>query len=70
MAAPHSATGARLISTQTTSTSHGPQPPRLSEPRSNKQASDLNPPWRLDELLRALAAAGVPRFADAIRAWR
>lgn len=32
-----------------------------------QQASDLNPPWPTDELLRALATAGVPRFADAIR---
>jgi len=29
---------------------------------------DLNPPWPLDELLRALTTAGVPRFVDAIRA--
>src|SRR5919197_846666 len=29
-----------------------------------QQAADLNPPWELDELLRALATAGVPRFAD------
>jgi predicted nucleic acid-binding protein len=35
-----------------------------------QQASDLNPPWPLDELLRALTTAGVPRFADAIRAQR
>lgn len=35
-----------------------------------QQAADLNPPWPLDELLRALATAGVPRFADAIRAQR
>lgn len=33
-----------------------------------QQASDLKPPWPLDELLRALTTAGVPRFADAIRA--
>lgn len=35
-----------------------------------QQATDLNPPWPLDELLRALTTAGVPRFADAIRARR
>ena len=35
-----------------------------------QQAADLNPAWPLDELLRALTAAGVPRFADAIRAQR
>jgi predicted nucleic acid-binding protein len=33
-----------------------------------QQAADLHPPWHLDELLRALTTAGVPRFADAIRA--
>lgn len=32
------------------------------------QAVDLNPPWPLDELLRALERAGVPRFVAAIRA--
>lgn len=36
----------------------------------DQQAADLNPPWPLDELLRALATAGVPRFADFIRAQR
>jgi hypothetical protein len=36
----------------------------------DQQAADLNPPWPLDELLRAVTAAGVPRFADAIRAQR
>jgi len=35
-----------------------------------QQAADLNPPWPLDELLRALTTAGVPRFANAIRAQR
>jgi predicted nucleic acid-binding protein len=35
-----------------------------------QQAADLNPPWPLDELLRALATVGVSRFADAIRAQR
>jgi len=35
-----------------------------------QQAADLNPRWPLDELLRALTTAGVPRFADAIRAQR
>jgi predicted nucleic acid-binding protein len=35
-----------------------------------QQAADLNPAWPLDELLRALTTAGVPRFADAIRAQR
>jgi predicted nucleic acid-binding protein len=35
-----------------------------------QQAADLNPPWPLDQLLSALATAGVPRFADAIRAQR
>jgi predicted nucleic acid-binding protein len=35
-----------------------------------QQASDLNPPWPLEELLRALTTAGVPRFADTIRAQR
>ena len=35
-----------------------------------QQASDLDPPWPLHELLRALTTAGVPRFADAIRAQR
>jgi hypothetical protein len=33
-----------------------------------QQAADLHPPWQLDELLRALTTAGVPRFADAIGA--
>jgi len=33
-----------------------------------QQAADLNPPWPLEELLRALTTAGVPRFVDAIRA--
>jgi hypothetical protein len=28
---------------------------------------DLNPPWPLDELLRALTKAGVPRFAETAR---
>jgi predicted nucleic acid-binding protein len=35
-----------------------------------QQAADLNPAWPLDELLRALTTAGVPRFADTIRAQR
>jgi predicted nucleic acid-binding protein len=35
-----------------------------------QQAADLNPPWQLDELLRALTRAGVARFVDAIRAPR
>ena len=35
-----------------------------------QQAGDLNPPWPLDELLRALTKAGVPRFVDAVRAQR
>jgi len=35
-----------------------------------QQAADLNPPWPLDELLRAFTTAGVPRFADAVRAQR
>jgi hypothetical protein len=30
----------------------------------------LNPPSPLEELLRALTTAGVPRFVDAIRAQR
>jgi 8-oxo-dGTP pyrophosphatase MutT (NUDIX family) len=34
----------------------------------HQQAADLHPRWQLDELLRALTTAGVPRFADAIRA--
>ncbi len=33
-----------------------------------QQAADLHPPWPLEQLLTALATAGVPRFADAIRA--
>ncbi len=33
-----------------------------------QQAGDLNPPWPLEDLLRALRTAGVPRFVDAIRA--
>lgn len=33
-----------------------------------EQAADLNPPWPLDELLRALERAGVPQFVAAIRA--
>jgi hypothetical protein len=35
-----------------------------------QQASDLKPPWPLDELVRALTTASVPRFAEAIRAQR
>lgn len=35
-----------------------------------QQAADLNPPWKLDELLGALTKAGVPRFVDAIRRQR
>ncbi len=35
-----------------------------------QQAADLTPPWPLDELLRAVTKAGVPRFVDAIRAQR
>jgi hypothetical protein len=35
-----------------------------------QQAADLNPPWPLEELLGALSKAGVPRFAEAIRAQR
>jgi hypothetical protein len=35
-----------------------------------QQAADLNPAWPLDELLGALTTAGVPRFAEAIRAQR
>jgi predicted nucleic acid-binding protein len=35
-----------------------------------QQAADLNPAWPLDELLDALTTAGVPRFAEAIRAQR
>jgi predicted nucleic acid-binding protein len=33
-----------------------------------EQAADLNPPWPFEELLGALARAGVPRFVAAIRA--
>lgn len=33
-----------------------------------QQAADLNPPWSLDQLLRALDAAGVGRFAAEISA--
>jgi predicted nucleic acid-binding protein len=36
----------------------------------DQQAADLNPPWPLDELLRALTTAGVPRFTDTIRTQR
>jgi hypothetical protein len=35
-----------------------------------QQAADLNPAWPLDELLRALTSAAVPRFADTIRVQR
>jgi len=35
-----------------------------------QQAADLNPPWTLEELLRVLTMAGVPRFVDAIRGRR
>jgi predicted nucleic acid-binding protein len=35
-----------------------------------QQAADLNPPWPLDELLRALTKAGAPRFADTVRTRR
>jgi predicted nucleic acid-binding protein len=34
----------------------------------DQQAADLHPPWPLEQLLAALTTAGVPRFADAIRA--
>lgn len=33
-----------------------------------EQAADLNPPWPLDELLRALERAGAPRFVAGVRA--
>jgi predicted nucleic acid-binding protein len=32
-----------------------------------QQAADLHPPWPLEQLLGALATAGVPRFANIIR---
>jgi predicted nucleic acid-binding protein len=32
-----------------------------------QQAADLNPPWPLEQLLAALAVAGVPRFVAAVR---
>jgi predicted nucleic acid-binding protein len=32
------------------------------------QAADLHPPWQLEELLRTLTTAGVPRFAATIQA--
>jgi predicted nucleic acid-binding protein len=32
-----------------------------------QQGADLNPLWPLEELLRALATAGVPRFVEAVR---
>ena len=32
-----------------------------------QQAADLHPPWSLEQLLKALATAGVPRFAEVIR---
>jgi hypothetical protein len=35
-----------------------------------QQAADLNPPWRLEQLLGALEVAGVPRFAAVVRAAR
>ena len=35
-----------------------------------QQAADLNPPWPLDELLRALTKAGAPRFAETVRTRR
>jgi hypothetical protein len=33
-----------------------------------QQAADLHPPWPLERLLDALATAGVPRFAETVRA--
>jgi predicted nucleic acid-binding protein len=36
----------------------------------DQQAGDLNPPWPLEKLLRALATAGVPRFVETIRGRR
>lgn len=32
-----------------------------------QQASDLHPPWPLEQLLEALATAGVPRFVATVR---
>lgn len=32
-----------------------------------QQAADLNPPWPLEQLLEALATAGVPRFVATVR---
>ena len=32
-----------------------------------QQAADLHPPWPLEQLLDALATAGVPRFAETVR---
>lgn len=32
-----------------------------------QQAADLNPHWPLEQLLHALATAGVPRFVAAVR---
>jgi predicted nucleic acid-binding protein len=32
-----------------------------------QQAADLHPPWPLEQLLDALATAGVPRFVETIR---
>jgi hypothetical protein len=32
-----------------------------------QQAADLHPPWPLEQLLEALATAGVPRFVATVR---
>lgn len=36
----------------------------------DQQAADLHPPWSLEQLLDALATAGVPRLAEIVRARR
>ncbi len=41
--------------------------PEAARAALEQQAADLHPPWPLEQLLGALAAAGVPRFVDAIR---
>lgn len=43
---------------------HYPLNPDAVRAALEEQAADLNPAWPLDELLRALATAGVPRFAE------
>jgi hypothetical protein len=55
-------------STPTTSCSTSTtSPPEAVRAALEQQAADLHPPWPLEQLLEALATAGVPRFVATVR---